>query len=65
MAVQLVEPEELVRRVAAILGPSSAAAKALAELERRRASGEDAIILKDDRLWIVGRRPTNPGASNG
>lgn len=58
-------PEELARIVAAMLGPSSAAAKALAELEQRRASGEDAIILKDDRLWIVGPIPTNPGASNG
>ena len=42
--------EIIARRMAAVLGPSSAHALALTELERRRALGEDVVLL------LVGRR---------
>jgi hypothetical protein len=45
--------EELARRSAHILGPSSAAYLALAELERRRALGEPCEIFDYQRRWIV------------
>lgn len=46
--------EELARRVADIVGPHSGAAKALFELERRRAEGEDAEIILLRGIWLVG-----------
>ena len=51
--------EPLARKVAYIIGPSSAAAEALAELERRREAGEDAEIfyVVGGSGWIVGPRP--------
>lgn len=43
--------------VAKILGEHSAAAHALAELARRRASGEDAFITDGRGTWWVGCWP--------
>lgn len=63
--------EGFLRRVAKILGCSSAAAQALAERDRRRAAGEDAVVLWDrDRggafLSAPGRKPARmrPRASS-
>jgi hypothetical protein len=44
MEVKLLEAD-VVRRMADILGASSAASKALAEQARRKAEGEDAFIF--------------------
>jgi len=51
--------EGFLRRVAKILGCSSAAAQALAERDRRRAAGEDAVVLwdRDRGAFLVGPRP--------
>ena len=53
--------EAVLTRTATILGPSSAAAKSLAEVERRRAAGEDVFVfLHRDRnveTLIVGPMP--------
>lgn len=49
--------EDAAQRTAHIVGVTSAARPALAELERRRAAGEDAVIWKEGRKWIVGPRP--------
>lgn len=49
--------EAFVRRVAHIIGPNSAAAKAIEERDRRRAAGEDAVILQGDGCLLVGPRP--------
>lgn len=46
--------ERLARRSAHILGPSSAAHKALAELDRRRLAGEDVAIFYLGTTWFVG-----------
>ena len=46
--------EELARKSAHILGESSAAARALVELERRRAAGETVEIFNHQQSWIVG-----------
>ncbi|HEX4112718.1 MAG TPA: hypothetical protein VH020_09305 [Stellaceae bacterium] len=50
--------EDAARRGAYILGRESAFAKALAELERRRTSGEDdvALFLSRDNFIVVGPR---------
>lgn len=50
----LAAEEDAARRVAHIVGPSSAAAKAIAELERRRAAGERAYVLRHKQSWLVG-----------
>ena len=54
--------EETIRRTAKILGPSSAAAKAVADLEARRASSEDAVIYQRGAFLLVGPRivPDSP-----
>lgn len=46
--------EELARKSAHILGASSAAARALEELDRRRAAGETVEIFNYRKSWIVG-----------
>jgi hypothetical protein len=52
---ELDETEEvLARRVAKILGSGSAAAAAIAELDRRRAAGEDVALFQLPRRWVVG-----------
>lgn len=54
---------ELAARTAAILGPSSAAHKAMAELKRRETAGETVgIWLVHERThdrWIVGPPPSS------
>jgi len=47
-------PEELARKVASVMGEASAAARAIKELERRRAAGEEVVIYIDKRAWLVG-----------
>lgn len=53
--------------IAHILGSSSAASKAIAERDRRRAAGEDAVVLWDDRsrILFVGPRPARRQSSEG
>lgn len=51
--------DHYVERLARILGGSSAAAKAVAERDARRAAGEDVRVFIDRRgLWVVG--PSSP-----
>ena len=45
--------EELARRCAHIIGPFSAAALALQELDRRRKAGEEVRIYQTGRSWVV------------
>lgn len=53
--IKVVEVDEaLLRRVARIVGPSSAAAAALAELERRRARGERPKCYRQGTTFFVG-----------
>lgn len=48
------DDEQMARRVARIMGPNSAAAKALAELEERRAKGQRwADIFYRHGMWQV------------
>lgn len=51
--------EDAARRIAEIIGPASAAALAIANLEQRRTAGEDAVIWRDGKRWIVGPRPSD------
>ena len=53
MAMELVT-EEIVRRVAKIMGPSSAAAKAIRDFEDRQEAGENVAFYHEPRTWIVG-----------
>lgn len=46
--------EERARKVAYIIGPQSATARALAELERRRKAGEDVCLYRVGCTLIVG-----------
>lgn len=52
-----VYPEERAERLAKIMGESSAAAQALADLKRRKARGEDAVLLVAGSMIFVGPRP--------
>lgn len=45
---------ELARRVAAVVGASSAAAAALRRYDALIADGRDARIIKIDGVWFVG-----------
>jgi hypothetical protein len=45
--------DETLRRIAAIVGPQSAAARALAEAERQRESGIDAVIGSAGKMLHV------------
>ena len=45
--------EGIARRTANVIGPNSAAAQALAELDRRRAAGEVVAIRAIGRHWVV------------
>lgn len=49
--------EVTARRIADIMGPSSAHARALEELDRRRNAGEDLVLVRPDRssLLIIAR----------
>lgn len=46
--------EAAVRRIAAVVGPCSAADLALAELDMRRRNGEDVMIFQTPSSWVVG-----------
>lgn len=48
----------LARRTAGILGRSCAAARAIAEYERRAAAGEDVAVIRDRVGWHVVPRAT-------
>lgn len=49
--------ENAIRRTANIVGPSSASARALADLDERRAAGEDAaLFLTHSSSIVVGPR---------
>ena len=48
--------EKDIRLTAGILGNSSASAKAIVDLEARRAAGEDAVIYKRGSVLLVGPR---------
>lgn len=47
------EIEALVRKIAHIVGDSSAAHQAIQELERRRSDGQEAWLTQVGRTWIV------------
>jgi hypothetical protein len=49
--------EDAVRRVAAIIGPCSAADRALAERDMRRRGGERVSIFQAGSFWVVGPTP--------
>ena len=57
--------ESIARTVAVIVGASSGAALAIAELDRLRAEGVDAAIWCQDRNWIVGPRVMAGTAGDG
>lgn len=48
--------EDRARRVAHIVGITSAARAALAELDERRGAGEDVVIWRVRKKWLVGPR---------
>ncbi|WP_298847421.1 hypothetical protein [uncultured Salinicola sp.] len=48
--------EEVVRRTATIMGPSSASARAIKDLEARRAAGEEPVIYQRGSILLVGPR---------
>ena len=52
-------PDERAERIAKILGPNSATAKALVELKARRAAGEDVVLLIWGPMIVVGPNPAN------
>lgn len=51
------EEEEVARKVAKILGPSSAAAKALARYDELKAQGLPTAIFRADGAWFVYEPP--------
>lgn len=55
IAVRQVD-ENIVRKSAEILGSQSASAKAIEDLEARRAAGEDAVIYEHGQTLLVGPR---------
>lgn len=54
--------EEAAHRIAHAVGVTSAAKRALGELEKRRSDGEDAVIWRDGKRWVVGPRPMTHNA---
>ena len=51
--------EDAENRIALCVGVTSAARRALEELERRRGEGQDAVIWRDGKKWVVGPRPVD------
>jgi len=49
--------EDAARRIAHIVGATSAAGAALRDLARRRNAGESVVIFHTGRRWLVGPRP--------
>lgn len=62
--VSLVSDSSLAR-AAKILGPQSAAAMALADLERRRGAGENAECFLDGHTYVIGVLPVFPTSHAG
>lgn len=58
--VMILLPDDVVRRVAGIVGPQGSASLALADVELRRAAGEDACIYERSTRYgssyVVGPR---------
>lgn len=56
MKMRRIKPadEDAVRRIAAVIGPCSAADLALAELDMRRRNGEEVMIFQTPSSWVVG-----------
>lgn len=50
-------PEDRAQRLANIMGPNSSAALALAELSTRRLAGENAVIMTNGKMLLVGPDP--------
>lgn len=46
--------EAAVRQLASVIGPCSAADRALAELDMRRRAGEAVSIYQSQSFWVVG-----------
>ncbi len=59
MRMELVT-EDIVRRMATIMGPGSAAAKAVQDYEARTAAGEDVAFYKAPSTLLVGPRVDTP-----
>lgn len=53
--------DDFLMAVARILGSSSAASQAIAERDRRRALGKDAVVLWDERRGILFVGPSIAG----
>ena len=51
--------EDAAHRIALLVGVTSAARSALESLEKRRKAGEDAVIWRDGKKWVVGPRPVD------
>ena len=55
--MEVIEADEaVIRRTASIMGPSSASARAIEDLETRRTKGEDAVIYQRGSVLLVGPR---------
>lgn len=63
---QLQLEEDAARRIAHIVGPASAAARALETLDKARAKGLPAVIFRDGKTWVVANRSRpQEGECNG
>lgn len=51
--------EDAAHRISEIVGVTSAARMALKNLAERRAAGEDVVIWRDGKKWVVGPRPVD------
>jgi hypothetical protein len=52
--------EDVLRRQASIIGPHSAAARALEEIKRRRADGQDVEVVRCGSTIMVFEKPDAP-----
>lgn len=55
--------EQMVRRVAWIMGPQSAAAQAIADFENRSARGEAVAFYRQGAAWLVGPNVSLPNTT--
>ncbi len=60
-----VYPEARARALAKVVGPSSAVAGALAEMERRRSEGEKVCLFVSGSFIVVGPAPLSPPQGGG
>jgi hypothetical protein len=58
------EWEKLARSVAGVVGPQSAAAKALSRLRKIRADGHESYIIKVNGTWFVKEPGESKTAAN-